>query len=769
MKTKLTSLILACTLILACILSACSPSGDADSPVKTVEKTERRLYTNAFKTNYFETPDDYEVSSSAVVHGGRIYMLVRHPDEFIEANGEGTNLNSTVVSYNTDGTDMRSEEEITHRDVDHFAMLSDGSRVFIRSVYNDSTFEDEYQLEKTDAEGNTQFTVSVSAMIPKDAEVTASGRNSTINLVAVDAADRIYIQLIGCVIVVSPETGEKLFDVSLGEASMRKSINTIIRTGDKIAMLYYDNEEYFRYIDADRKEIGGDLYMPDEYDHGTNYIISAYGEHDPDISFYFRSPMGLFSVSTDGKVNEIVNWMNSDISPESMYDMKVLSGDLIYYRGFAPFSTKVVRVALTRIPDDVASNKTLIEVAYVSSFQDDSIYSAAIKFNQENDKYRVIFTDYKQLSGNLEGEELMSFINRDIAVGNIPDVFITGVEFTGKSYEDKGLYCDLYEYLDADSELTRDMFVKSALAAGDVKGELLYLPASFTVSTLVGKAENIGNAEGWSMAEFLDIAENLPDGVKMLAYETRKSVYDWVIRDGLSEFIDFDAGTCSFDGDLFIRLLDYIGTLPETTLSSKYGGIEWCEEYLANKALLKKSDIRTFIDYIKNQIDFGTEALTYAGFPSVGSKIKIGTSFAISAKSDENTRDGAWEFIKDMLLSKSTSFSVFSHKSFPSTYASFARFAGIERDGFYNVRPDGIRWGNREEGPEEGVPVIITQEDVDEILAYFETIPMSPYVFPKVYEIIDEEIQYFIAGAKPAAETAKLIHNRVSIYLSESQ
>ena len=47
---------------------------------------------------------------------------------------------------------------------------------------------------------------------------------------------------------------------------------------------------------------------------------------------------------------------------------------------------------------------------------DDTVKNAAIKFNKENDKYRIEFKDYG------DSEDAKTKMNADIAAGNIPDI-----------------------------------------------------------------------------------------------------------------------------------------------------------------------------------------------------------------------------------------------------------------------------------------------------------------------------------------------------------
>lgn len=760
MKNRIVSFLLTCILIVIPFMSGCSPKEEANVSDKSTSKAEREKVTNVFKTNWLSLPENYTVSATMfVVSNARIYMLGQPEDST-------SSHRPVLISYNADGGDMQFEET-PYDDITNFTILSDGSIVYLLSVYNSGTLTNEYWLNKIDTSGNEVFSVNVSDIIAKSSENRGYYGEGYITNIALDSEDRIYLLEAMSVTVVSPDTGEKLFFYSSDY-----NINSMIQVGGKVAIQYYDPDAALKYIDADERKIGDSVYIPKGFDIGRYEVYSVHGDNDSEVLYYYKTDTGLYSVSeSDSESTEMINWMNSDISPNVFSAVTVISDDRIFYTDVDRPSFSNIISALVRIPDDEVIPKYVIEVAYVSQWSQYELVSLGGKFNQENENYRVRFIDYKQLSGNLEGDELTAFINREFALGNIPDVFLFSNAMTGKEYEDKGLFVDLYEYLDNDSELSRDNFLRPILPAGEVDGKLYKLISSFRVKTIVGKTENIGDVKGWSMSEYLDIAENLPNGVHMIQNENRERVYNTVIRLGLVEFIDYESGTCSFSSDLFIRLLDYIKSCPNIS-DVFYSGELINREYRENIALLNEANIYDLIEYIRPGIFFGTEELTFAGYPGGGEKIVVNSAYAISAKSEKEIRDGAWEFIRYAFLNLDPSR---TGNEFPSTYKAFYRFAQNEMKGYYLVGAGYYTGGSSVEFTQEqidrsgGSQVQITQEDVDEVLAYLESIEKTPNVDAKVLEIIDEEMQYFFADAKTAQETANLIQSRVSIYLSESK
>ena len=61
-----------------------------------------------------------------------------------------------------------------------------------------------------------------------------------------------------------------------------------------------------------------------------------------------------------------------------------------------------------------------------------------------------------------------------------------------------------------------------------------------------------------------------PEGTEFLNSTTRSSMLDTCIRLSASQFIDWETGKCSFDGDGFIQMLEFVNTFPEEINEEEY-------------------------------------------------------------------------------------------------------------------------------------------------------------------------------------------------------
>ena len=330
------------------------------------------------------------------------------------------------------------------------------------------------------------------------------------------------------------------------------------------------------------------------------------------------------------------------------------------------------------------------------------------------------------------------------------------------------MFVDMYEYLDSDPDIGRGDFISSVLSAGEVGGELYYLFESIRLNTLVGKTENIGNAAGWGLAEYLDMAENLADGVYMICNEKRQYTYEKVIKPALVEFVDYESATCTFDSELFIRVLNYLKSLPYTPVEF-YSSERVSKELTDEIAMTEPITINEFTMYALPRALFGTEEISFIGYPNRGNIIEASKGYAISAQSGKEIRDGAWQFIKHVILNQD----VTSISGFPVMYDVYRGYAENSQKGYYLLGPgytmasSNTEFAQEEADSRRTIKAQMTQKDTDDLLALIEAVEPSRALDAAIAKIIEEETANFYGGAKTAAETAAIIQNRASIYLSE--
>lgn len=138
-----------------------------------------------------------------------------------------------------------------------------------------------------------------------------------------------------------------------------------------------------------------------------------------------------------------------------------------------------------------ADGKKIIKM-YAWLVTDDKLYSAVADFNKKSSEYRVELTEYV----NEYKDEPLVRLNTDITTGNVPDILVVHRAMPVKSYIGKGLFADLYEFIDSDPELNREDFLDSIFRAYERDGKLCELVPEFYIETVTGKTSLVGGKQG---------------------------------------------------------------------------------------------------------------------------------------------------------------------------------------------------------------------------------------------------------------------------------
>ncbi|MDE7122698.1 MAG: ABC transporter substrate-binding protein, partial [Oscillospiraceae bacterium] len=394
-------------------------------------------------------------------------------------------------------------------------------------------------------------------------------------------------------------------------------------------------------------------------------------------------------------------------------------------------------------------------------------------FNRQNSGYRIGIMDYNKYSTEEDWEAGMTKFENDMTSGIVADIICT----SGISYEkfaNKGIFLDLGDYF---STLNPDDYFMNAfdtLKYGDTLNQIGF---SFNVQTLQAKTELAGDKSGISVAEFIELIKNLPDGTEAFQDMTRSSALYQLCTGNMNAFIDVKNATCSFNTPEFVQLLELCKSYPEeSSMNGDKSQEEWeayWEEYeyqyINNKTLFRQvylSDIKQ--EFREKCQYFDGADLTYVGYPTVkensnGGRIQFGYTLAISANSD--LKDQVWGFFTDMLSEEAQE---------KLSWQIPVRKEAFDKKAEEAMKPETYKDQNGEEvlvtwyrGNEEMEQVVPTQADIDVIKNYIMNVTESSYYDDQIYTIVQEETEKFFSGDQTAQAAADMIQSRASLYLSE--
>ena len=486
---------------------------------------------------------------------------------------------------------------------------------------------------------------------------------------------------------------------------------------------------------------------------------------------YLSDDYGVYGYNIgDAEITKLMDYISSDFASNYLYQISYIDENTFvayYYGDEGGKLSKFTKVA----PEDVIDKTEVILGCY---YLEPDVKSKIIEFNKANTEYRINIKDYSTYDTIEDYTQGMTRLNADIVAGDVPDIMILNTQMPVESYAAKGIFADLNEFLEKDTEVKKDDLLPNILEALSLNGELYRIAPFFSVNTFAAKTADVGEEPGWTMDEALALLATKPEGTNLLSEMTASSFMYYTMWICGEQYVDWENGECHFDSDGFMKILEYANTLPRTI---EYTAImddesywkELDEQYRNGKTILNLQYLSGFRDYAYvEQAVFG-EDITLIGFPTEegnGAGLNIGTTMAISAISKH--KDVAWEFVKLFLKEdyqdeltynfpvRISSLRKLEEKAWEKPYYIDENGNKVEYDDYYYIS-------------EMEIPAVpLTQEETGEFIDYLMSLDKLCVYNEALNNIITEECESYFAGQKTAQEVADIIQSRAKIYVSEN-
>jgi ABC-type glycerol-3-phosphate transport system substrate-binding protein len=331
-----------------------------------------------------------------------------------------------------------------------------------------------------------------------------------------------------------------------------------------------------------------------------------------------------------------------------------------------------------------------------------------------------------------------------------------------ESYAKKGVFEDLLPYFEADPEISADDLVQSVLTANMIEDRLYSVPQSFSVSLLAGREDLVSQVKTNSWSDIKRVADE-NNMLIISPYNSDKRLFiQMFVIFSTNSFINQKTHECNFNSQDFIDILNYTKNYPTERGESKYGE----ERFLIPASI---DDFRSGLSI--ETMDFEAP-ISFLGYPSgVGSN---GVSAALRNEaaiySSAENKEGAWEFVKFMLTKAAIEQN--NNNSLPIVTSRLEKLAVNSFEKYY-INEAGERVNNRlyETRANTDIEVKLpdlTEADVSEIMLQIDKIDGILRNDLSLVTILNEEMNNFLDGRTTAEETAAMLQDRVSTYLSET-
>ncbi len=769
---------------------SCSSSGDADTSAR---QTAEKVMSNAYKCR--------EINNSVMFSEFGNIFPVNDGRYVFSGKGSESGQTEIYVSDSSFSTFDKIEPDIKEPEngsINVFVSAACDGKIFALvsttdygdvkmpdyddPEFNPDTFDFEalhqaakysYEIIEMDTAGNIISRSPVESKSEYE-NIDENGLNTGMSISDVTAlkGDRVLLNLnmqdyTSRYVILSAD-GKFGDEVSITDGSIMGSFTD--NNGNLVAMITEDWETYqIKSFDSQTLNAGETVQISNQAD-GLYGIKMFQGVNDY-LCFAVASN-AMYGVKTDGSMEEVINWVDSDMNGDTI-KAGIANDDGTFTVFINDWDNNVTGFCCLEKRDaSELANTAIINLGVM--YQSRDISKMITAFNKLGDNVRINVVDYSEFDDYANGKSGEEQLKLDIIAGKAPDMVICNSTNMINSFSSKGVFVDLYDYLDKDENLSRDDILPNAIESGEVDGKLLSLSPTFYVQTLAAKKKFV-DKENWTVNEMIDVYNSLPDEMRFFQDKNTKENAFNTLYNG-ADLIDFSTNTCNFDSDEFKKLLEFCNNFDETvenTESSGYDENEFNESELAihdDKALLMSVFFFDQFEYAHlRYANFG-EDMSFVGYPSDDGRGALYLPCECFAVMDSSkNKDACWKFIS----------SFFTMEFYEKNLSSFAGFMSY-RPAFENQldsamsKPFSMVNGKKEERDDyayyagEMVKIDpISQEERDRLEDYILSAKPGSGYADNINSIINEEVQACFKGEKDVEETAYLLQSRLSIYLSE--
>jgi len=754
--------ILLIIILLASISAGCSNSKNPDAP------------EFIFKAEIILLPDDISEILNVAFANDVIYFTAQRPSE---------PQFSTIYSMNTDGSNLQELQNYKSARPPQGAMgfllidkmcVDDRGDIWVFEIgsFSDFDFPEgfdettgdtwEHIVEIESIRSLRKLNHNGAGLVSLDVRALTGNEDFSPRSLCSDNTGNVYINGADSVYVLDSD-GNLLFEIN-----PVNDIERLVKMSDGSVAAFergtHERNPVLREIKTDEKGWGAVFQLPSY----AGNIYSGTGDHRVIFSD-FTSLYGL--EKTSGESVRILNWIDSGISIDGMFNIFVLSDDhILYSRRNINTSTgmrNVEIIDLTRVPYDGSQIKTVLTLATFG--WNHFLQRAVLEFNKTNEKYHIQIVDYDDFSVTGDSWAGLTRLLTEIIAGRVPDIIDTN-HLPVHQFVSKGLLEDLYPYIDSDPGSSRSALVESVMKLSEIEGGLYRIYTGFNVASLIGDPLIVGEGMGWNIEEFYAMLQANPQADMPLGpFINNTSFLAHTVFAMLDRFVDYTNGTCSFDTDDFVRLLEISGTFP----SEQNHDYDYPELIRAGRQLMMPLPLfGSFREIQLYKAMFGGD-IEFKGFPAnngIGNTVHLHTTLAMTSTCAD--KQGAWEFLR-MLLSEEWQRDIYADDFwiYPSNSVVFNELMETAMTPVIDTDASGNEievsqshgWGDLV------VDIYsLTQEEADKITALINTASFIRISYDyKLLDIIVESASDFFEGRSTAHDAARVIQSRASIYLAE--
>lgn len=417
------------------------------------------------------------------------------------------------------------------------------------------------------------------------------------------------------------------------------------------------------------------------------------------------------------------------------------------------------------------SGKEIITLGTCRRIQSwDQISKSVTAFNQSQNQYTLELKQYDNCSQ----------FALDIARKQGCDLFdLCDGRIGADIYAVKGVLEDLTPYFESSDVVSREAVLDSVWRAGSIDGKMFFVIPAFRSSGILVEKDYITDG-GWTGEEYIALADRYPESMLNKDVQSPTAQIFTYLNQYVGNYIDWEKRTCSFDGREFVELLEKLKELstrsyktPEDSdVESVRNGV-----YLTYAVTMGNSFQQNEYKDLK---DAFFDAYVLAGVPTADGTLRYDMFYQqmYGMNAEAGNKKGAWAFL-EYLLSEEYQQTVSPDSVSRQDTSPIAEYFPARKDVLEKTLQENLEYEPEADGPVRGSANKYTkeityeyrsfqQEDRNFILKLVENSYREAFLTDQIpLNLIKEEAEPFFEGQKSAADVAKIIQSRVSLYLSE--
>ncbi len=724
------------------------------------EVAEETVSDEAETTDEAEATDEAateKIATTDVVLDGTEMDIMPIEDEFVETTGTAT---VRIRSIDSQGNSVYEYEKTYGVDVGIYGMqvAVDGTVYYILDEYGytDNEYTDEY---------------SVVCIDPTGKELWTNKLEGRANEGAYFYVQNLVVQENGVIAVSS--LGIEAIDKSGKSAGLKvlQNIDSVgnvvmLKDGRIAATIYGESNIELQILDVNTGTFGEKIEVPFNI-----YTYSFYpGAPAYDIVLSGQDGIYYYNVG-DSAPTKVMDYVASDLVTTSLDSPAFLDENTFIAGYYDELAEKYDLYKFTKVDPSTIANKETLMLG--GMWIDTNVRRMVVKFNRNNDNYRILLKDYSNGGDFDDFNEVIKEINNDIVTGNMPDIMFIDSSLDISSYLAKGVFSDIDSFIEKDPQIKKEDYLENVFNAVSYKGKAYAVIPSFSVSTLIGKEKLVGKRTNWTVSDFINFIDSQNSDASPMGLMTKQDFIYSIMCYASSDYVDKDSDKVNFDSQEFIDLLEFTKRYPNEIDYDEFDDSYWMEQdaaYRNDETLLFRGYLYNFRDSIAQTTAYFGEPVSYVGYPTSsgsGSSINADMCIAINAKS--KYQDASWEFIRQFLMDDFQNESVYS---FPIKKSALEEMAKNSMKANAYIDDEGNEVEYNDNYWINGMEIEIlppTQADIDQVMGVIKSANSLTNYSQNIIEIINEEAQSFYNGQKSAAEVAKIINGRVQIYVNENR